>query len=189
MKRKGSITLGPGAASLILIFVVLALSMLSVLALMNSRSDVRLGRRSIEVTEDVYALNAASEASRAQLDAILAEAQAQVLGGEQAGDSAAADDASRKNEAGDVAAEERGANEAESAATDAEYLQLIAQRLPAEMEMEGREIRWTETDGVRNLHCAIEVQPLGSEVREVWVQHTLAAAAAEEAEGGLVEFD
>jgi len=158
VKRKGSITLGPGAASLILIFVVLALSMLSVLALMNSRSDVRLGRRSIEVTEDVYALNTATEVSRAQLDAILAQAAA---------------------EAGD----------GENAAADAQYLQLVAQRLPAEMELEGRKIRWTETDGVRNLHCAIEILPLGSEEREVWVQHTLTAVAAEEADDGWVEFD
>lgn len=158
MKRKGSITLGPGAASLILIFVVLALSMLSMLAIMNSRSDVRLGKRSIEVTEDVYALNTATEVSRAQLDAILAQAAA---------------------EAGD----------GENAAADAQYLQLVAQRLPEEMELEGRKIRWTETDGVRNVHCAIEILPLGSEEREVWVQHTLTAVAAEEADDGLVEFD
>jgi len=153
MKRKSSISLGPGAPSLILIFVVLALSMLSMLALMTGRNDHRLSNRSIEVMQSVYALNDTAEQTRAELDAILAEAS-QAAAGEEA------------------------------------YLAQIRSQLPAGAELVGREIVWTETDGFRNLHCAIEILPLGSEQRETWSCHTLTAIVAEETEdNGLVEFD
>ena len=59
--KKSSISFGPGAASLILIFVVLAMSVLGMLSLMNSRNDVRLSERSVQVTEAVYALNVEAE--------------------------------------------------------------------------------------------------------------------------------
>ena len=71
MKRKSSLQLGPGASSLILIFVVLAMSVLGMLFLMNSHSDLRLSQRSAQVIEAVYALNAQAEEKRAQLDAIV----------------------------------------------------------------------------------------------------------------------
>ncbi len=47
MKKKTMISFGPGASSLILIFVVLALSILGMLSLMNSRNDIRLSERSV----------------------------------------------------------------------------------------------------------------------------------------------
>lgn len=71
MKRRSSISLGPGAASLLLIFVVLAMSVLGMLSLMNSRNDIRLSERSVAVTEAVYSLNVKAEETRARLDAVL----------------------------------------------------------------------------------------------------------------------
>ena len=41
MKKKSNISFGPGAASLILIFVVLTLSVLSMLSLMNARGNIQ----------------------------------------------------------------------------------------------------------------------------------------------------
>lgn len=64
--------IGPGAASLMLIVVVLSMSVLGMLALMNARSDVRLGERSIAVAQDIYQMNDAAQASLAALDALLA---------------------------------------------------------------------------------------------------------------------
>ena len=68
MNRKSRISFGPGAASLILIVVVLSMSVLGILALMNARSDSRLSTRSVQVIEAVYALNAQAERSLAALD-------------------------------------------------------------------------------------------------------------------------
>ena len=74
MKRKSSVTFGPGAASLILIFVVLSLTVLGMLSLMNGRNDARLSDRSLKVIEAVYALNEQAETRYAEIDAILVEA-------------------------------------------------------------------------------------------------------------------
>ncbi len=75
MKKKTMISFGPGASSLILIFVVLALSTLGMLSLMNSRNDIRLSERSVQVTEAVYALQTAAEEKRAALDSLLLQAR------------------------------------------------------------------------------------------------------------------
>ena len=83
MKKKSSISFGPGASSLILIFVVLALSILGMLSLMNSRNDIRLSERSVQVTQAVYALQTAAEEKRAALDSLLCQA-AQETGDEEA---------------------------------------------------------------------------------------------------------
>lgn len=74
MKKKSMISFGPGASSLILIFVVLALSILGMLSLMNSRNDIRLSERSVQVAEAVYALQTAAEEKRAVLDSVLCQA-------------------------------------------------------------------------------------------------------------------
>ncbi len=71
MKKRSSVSLGPGAASLILIFVVLALAALGMLSLMTSRNDLSLSVRSARVTEAVYRLQATAEERRAELDALL----------------------------------------------------------------------------------------------------------------------
>lgn len=79
-KRKSSVSFGPGASSLILIFVVLSMSVLGMLSLMNSRNDIRLSQRGASVVEAVYALNAQAEESRAALDGILLEEAARAGG-------------------------------------------------------------------------------------------------------------
>jgi len=70
-RKKSVITLGPGASSLILIFVVLSLTALGMLSLMTSRNDFRFAERSASVTRSVYALNVRAEERRAELDALL----------------------------------------------------------------------------------------------------------------------
>lgn len=72
MKKKSSVSLGPGASSLILIFVVLSLAVLGMLSLMTSRNDLRLSERNVQVTESIYALNERAERRYAELDAIVA---------------------------------------------------------------------------------------------------------------------
>ena len=65
--------IGPGAASLMLIVVVMGMSVLGVLAMMNARGDNRLSMRSAEVAEQAYGLSSAAEESLAALDAVLAD--------------------------------------------------------------------------------------------------------------------
>ena len=72
MRKKSRISFGPGAASLVLIAVMLSMSVLGMLALMNARNDAQLSRRSIEVVAAGYALNDRAERSVAELDAVLA---------------------------------------------------------------------------------------------------------------------
>jgi hypothetical protein len=68
------IAAGPGASSLILIAVVLALSVLTVLTMISARNDEALSLRSEETQEEVYALFARGERSLAALDAVLVKA-------------------------------------------------------------------------------------------------------------------
>ena len=70
-RKKSFITLGPGASSLILIFVVLSLASLGMLSLLTARNDFRLAERSASVTRSVYALNVRAEERRAELDSLL----------------------------------------------------------------------------------------------------------------------
>ena len=71
MKRK--IALGPGAASLILIVVVLSLCMLAMLMQIGARNDYNLTTRSANTISNVYKLSALSERKLADLDAVLVE--------------------------------------------------------------------------------------------------------------------
>ena len=71
MKKKSSISLGPGASSLILIFVVLSMSILGMLSLMTARNDLHLSERSAESVEQVYRLREAAEERRALIAACL----------------------------------------------------------------------------------------------------------------------
>ncbi len=72
-KRK--VALGPGAASLILIVVVLSLCMMAMLTQIGARNDYNLCTRSAEMVQRVYELNAQSEQKLAELDALLVAAQ------------------------------------------------------------------------------------------------------------------
>ena len=61
MKRKSNVAIGPGAASLILIVVILSMGVLGMLALMNARNDARLSSRSTAVVVAGYELNDRAE--------------------------------------------------------------------------------------------------------------------------------
>lgn len=74
--RKREYHIGPGAASLMLIAVVLSLSVLGVLSMMSARSDLKLTKRSVAVSEEIARLNEKSERSMAALDGILLECAA-----------------------------------------------------------------------------------------------------------------
>ena len=73
MNRK--VALGPGAASLILIVVVLSLCMRAMLTQISARNDYNLCSRSAEMVQRVYELNEQSEKKLAELDALLVQAQ------------------------------------------------------------------------------------------------------------------
>ena len=73
--NKRKVALGPGAASLILIVVVLSLCMLAMLAQIGSRNDYSLASRSAEMITRVYQLHDKSERKMAELDAILVRCQ------------------------------------------------------------------------------------------------------------------
>lgn len=66
--------IGPGAASLMLLVVVLSMSVLGMLALMSARSDENLSRAAAEVARQVAELNVSAERSLAELDDALAKA-------------------------------------------------------------------------------------------------------------------
>ena len=70
--NKRKIAMGPGAASIILIVVVLSLCMLAMLSLIAAKNDDSLSVRSADMIEQVYSLSAQSERTLARLDAILA---------------------------------------------------------------------------------------------------------------------
>ena len=63
--------IGPGAASLMLIVVVLSMSVLGMLSMMNARSDERLSARGVAVAEETYLLYSAAQSDRAALDGTL----------------------------------------------------------------------------------------------------------------------
>ena len=73
MNRKSTVSLGPGASSLILIFVILAMAILGMLSLMTVRNDLKFSERSAAVIEAVYRLNETAEERRAEVERILAE--------------------------------------------------------------------------------------------------------------------
>ena len=72
MNTKSRFSFGPGAASLILIVVMLSMSVLGMLALMHARNDDRLSDRSAQVAQAGYQLSAEAEARLSKLDAIAA---------------------------------------------------------------------------------------------------------------------
>ena len=73
--NKRKVALGPGAASLILIAVVLSLCMIAMLTQISARNDYNLCSRSAAMVQRVYELNAQSEQKLADLDAALVSAR------------------------------------------------------------------------------------------------------------------
>ena len=80
MRRKSNVAIGPGAASLILIVVILSMGVLGMLALMNARNDARLSSRSTAVVVAGYELNDRAERRMAELDGVAAECAAACQG-------------------------------------------------------------------------------------------------------------
>ena len=78
--NKRKVALGPGAASLILIVVVLSLCMMAMLTQIGARNDYNLCKRSAEMVQRVYELNAQSEKKLAELDAVLVAEQKNASG-------------------------------------------------------------------------------------------------------------
>ncbi len=148
MRRKNSISLGPGAASLILIFVALALAALGMLSLMTARNDWKFSARSAEVTGAVYSLYEAAEDRRAELDSLLVSAA-------------------------------RGSGD------EHDFYARVAEGLPEDMSLSDDLIVWTQTDGTRNLACALRVLPPGGGARAVWVRHSLTSEISE----GMEDFE
>ena len=72
MQKKSRISFGPGAASIILIVVILSMSVLGLLALVNARNNRHFSDRSADVVEAVYTLDAEAERMFAKLDALVA---------------------------------------------------------------------------------------------------------------------
>lgn len=143
MNQRSSISLGPGASSLILIFVVLAMAVLSMLSLMTARNNLKFSERSAAVIESVYQLNETAEERRAEVERLLAAAAAE-------------------------------------ASSEDEYLAVIAEILPEDMELLGDEISWSESDGTRMLDLALQVLPLDESNRTVWIRHDLMAETGDE---------
>ena len=72
-KRTSAISFGPGASSLILIFVVLTMTVLGILALLSARNDRNLSVQSVKVVEAQYQLHLEAEEQRAAIDRILTD--------------------------------------------------------------------------------------------------------------------
>ena len=73
--NKRKVALGPGAASLILIMVVISLCMIAMLTQIAAKNDYNLCARSADMVQRVYELNAQSEQKMAALDAVLLQAR------------------------------------------------------------------------------------------------------------------
>ena len=75
MNRR-SFQIGPGAASLLLIAVVLCMGVLGALSLVSARGDAQLSMRSIRMAESAATLNSYAEEELMQLDKVLVELSA-----------------------------------------------------------------------------------------------------------------
>ena len=176
MKKRSNISFGPGAASLILIFVVLTLSALGMLSLMNARNDRALSVRSAGVLERVYALNAQAEKACATLDGMLWELQnsgelneetylgALMLLKDAASQLAGQDEYASLTDAM-AAISDSDASETEKDAALKALIALSADRallmdslrLLGETEIEDGVISWTQTDSADELAVSDEV--------------------------------
>ena len=72
MNRR-SFQIGPGAASLLLIAVVLCMGVLGALSLISARGDAQLSNRSLRMAESAAQLNVHAEEQLMELDQLLAE--------------------------------------------------------------------------------------------------------------------
>lgn len=66
-----------------------------------------------------------------------------------------------------------------NAAEDEQLLELVAQSLPEDMELDGSVIFWQESDGSRIFWAGAQVQPLNSETGLAWHTRILEAEVGE----------
>ena len=147
-KKSSRVQMGPGAASLILIFVMLALSILAMLTLINARNDERVSARSARVTEEIYALEARTQLVYAQV--LEACAQPELEDALQSG----------------------GPGEAVAA-----YVNEHAEEMPERLTGEGDTVSWTSEDDERSFDCALRLTG-DPERPVQWVRHQMTTQIA-----------
>ena len=74
-QRKHSYAVGPGAASLLMIVVILCLTVLGILGLISARADHRLSMRNQQMSLSYHEASAQLEQALAQLDGVLQSAR------------------------------------------------------------------------------------------------------------------
>lgn len=75
MRRRYHI--GPGAASLVMIVVILCLTVLGILTWSSARADLRLSQRDVEMVQGYYQADARAQQTLAQVDQVLRDAGTQ----------------------------------------------------------------------------------------------------------------
>ena len=166
MKRK--IALGPGAASLILIVVILSLCMLSMLMQIGSRNDLSLATRGTEMITNVYGLFSDSENRLAELDTFLVRCQ-----------KLAKDDASYRKLVKENLPEGFGYDDG-SEITE-EEVENTAETTSDIL------ISWQEPLDRRVLTCKVKLLPYGEAERTRWVSHTFEEPSRQTSEEGITD--
>ena len=212
MKKRSNISFGPGAASLILIFVVLTLSVLGMLSLMNARNDKALSQRSASVLECVYALSSEAERSRAVLDEVLwtlrpyCDQKDEYLDTlnlilDAAKNASEGDEYSALLSAQSYLSENAADSEQETVANRifiklgenrSEFIKKLA--VLNKMTLDGDVVCWSQTDssdeltisdsvyGLRTLECGLQILPPSEDKRSQWVSHRLLTSLADDDE-------
>ena len=212
MKKRSNISFGPGAASLILIFVVLTLSVLGMLSLMNARNDKALSQRSASVLECVYALSSEAERSRAVLDEVLwtlrpyCDQKDEYLDTlnlilDAAKNASEGDEYSALLSAQSYLSENAADSEQETVANRifiklgenrSEFIKKLA--VLNKMTLDGDVVCWSQTDssdeltisdsvyGLRTLECGLQILPPSEDKRSQWVSHRLLTTLADDDE-------
>ena len=212
MKKRSNISFGPGAASLILIFVVLTLSVLGMLSLMNARNDKALSQRNASVLECVYALSSEAERSRAVLDEVLwtlrpyCDQKDEYLDTlnlilDAAKNASEGDEYSALLSAQSYLSENATDSEQETVANRifiklgenrSEFIKKLA--VLNRMTLDGDVVCWSQTDssdeltisdsvyGLRTLECGLQILPPSEDKRSQWVSHRLLTTLADDDE-------
>ena len=212
MKKRSNISFGPGAASLILIFVVLTLSVLGMLSLMNARNDKALSQRNASVLECVYALSSEAERSRAVLDEVLwtlrpyCDQKDEYLDTlnlilDAAKNASEGDEYSALLSAQSYLSENAADSEQETVANRifiklgenrSEFIKKLA--VLNRMTLDGDVVCWSQTDssdeltisdsvyGLRTLECGLQILPPSEDKRSQWVSHRLLTTLADDDE-------
>ena len=152
MNQRSAVSIGPGASSLILIFVCLALSILGMLSLLTARNDLKFSERSAEVIQSVYQLNEQAETRRAEIERILGDAAE-----------------STESEADLFAAAEGVLPEdAEIFEDEISWTEEIRISLDIDTQNAG-----TISGRILTLDCALQIRPENESERTQWIRHDL----------------